>query len=273
MKFSDVNIETVKEFWDSRPCNIRHSNKQLNTREYFDEVEAKKYFVEPHIPKFADFNKYKDKRILEIGCGIGTDSINFARAGAKLSVVELSPISLDITKKRFEVFNLTADFYLGNSEELTSFVPIESYDLVYSFGVIHHTPYPEKVIKEIKNYLEPGSELKLMLYSKFSYKLFWIMKETNQWDFSKMDELIAKYSEAQSGCPVTYTFTFDEIRKLLDGFKIEDMYKAHIFPYKIEPYKNHQYEIEDSFKDMDKINFDKMEKELGWHTLIRAIKK
>lgn len=273
MKFSDVDIETVREFWDRRPCNIKHSDKQTNTKEFFDEVEKKKYFVEPHIPKFAEFSKYKDKKVLEIGCGIGTDSINFARAGAKLTIVELSSISLEITKKRFEIFNLTADFYLGNSEELSSFLPMDKYDLVYSFGVIHHTPYPEKAIGEIKKYMNPGSELKLMLYSKFSYKLIWIMKKTNQWDFSKMDELIAMYSEAQTGCPVTYTFTFDDIRELLSGFRIEEMYKAHIFPYKIEPYKKHQYILDDCFKNMNKHDLEKMEKDLGWHTLIRAIKE
>ena len=273
MKFFDVDIKMVREFWDRRPCNIRHSDKKINTKEYFDEVEKKKYFVEPHIPKFAEFNKYKGKKVLEIGCGIGTDSINFARAGAKITVIEISPRSLEICKKRFDIFNLTADFYLGNSEELSSFLPIDKYDLVYSFGVIHHTPHPEKIIEEIKNYMELGSELKIMLYSKFSYKLFWIMKTTNNWDFSKMDEIIAKHSEAQTGCPVTYTFTFDEIKELLSGFKIEEMYKTHIFPYEIEPYKKHQYIIDDCFKNMNKLDFEQMEKDLGWHTLIRAIKE
>ncbi|MFX0139728.1 MAG: class I SAM-dependent methyltransferase, partial [Candidatus Hodarchaeota archaeon] len=233
MKFSDVDIKTVRDYWDRRPCNIRHSDKSINTKEYFDEVERKKYFVEPHIPKFADFSKYKDKKVLEIGCGIGTDSINFARAGAKLTLVELSSRSLEICRKRFKIYNLTAEFHNGNCEELSSFLPIDQYDLVYSFGVIHHTPNPERAIHAIKKYLDIGSELKLMLYSKFSYKLFWIMKNTNNWDFGKMGELIATYSEAQTGCPVTYTYTFEEIKNLLSGFKIEEMYKTHIFPYQI----------------------------------------
>ncbi len=168
---------------------------------------------------------------------------------------------------------MAADFYLGNSEELSSFLPITKYDLVYSFGVIHHTPNPEKAIEEIKKYMTPESELKLMLYSKFSYKLFWIMKTTNQWDFGKMEEIISKHSEAQTGCLVTYAYTFSDITELLSGFRIEEMYKTHIFPYKIEPYKEHHYILDDSFKDMEKHEFEQMEKELGWHTLIRAIKE
>ena len=163
-------IEQVRKFWDRRPCNIRHSPKPVGTREYFDEVEARKYFVEPHIPGFAQFERWRGKKVLEIGCGIGTDSVNFARAGADLTVVEISEKSLEICKKRFEVYGLKARFYLGNAEELSSFLPIEKYDLIYSFGVIHHTPNPEKVFEEIKKYCGSNTEVRVMLYSKWSWK-------------------------------------------------------------------------------------------------------
>ncbi|PIY96182.1 class I SAM-dependent methyltransferase, partial [Candidatus Jorgensenbacteria bacterium CG_4_10_14_0_8_um_filter_39_13] len=85
----EIEIEKVKDYWDSHPCNVRHSPREIGSREYFDEVEKRKYFVEPHIPQFAQFEKWKGKNVLEIGCGIGTDSINFAKNGADLTVVEL----------------------------------------------------------------------------------------------------------------------------------------------------------------------------------------
>src|SRR4051794_31795617 len=100
------SIADVRSYWDARPCNIRHSTKPVGSREYFDEVEARKYFVEPHIPVFADFERWKGKRVLEVGCGIGTDSINFARAGAELTAVDLSGESLRIAQERAGVMGV-----------------------------------------------------------------------------------------------------------------------------------------------------------------------
>src|SRR5215471_16442391 len=133
--FARVSVEAVREYWNRRPCNIRHSQKLVGSREYFDEVEARKYFVEPHIPGFADFERWRGKDVLEIGCGIGTDTINFARHGATVTVAELSDASAEVARQRARVFDLEdrVTFYVGNAEELETFVPVRLYDLVYSF--------------------------------------------------------------------------------------------------------------------------------------------
>jgi ubiquinone/menaquinone biosynthesis C-methylase UbiE len=263
-------VDDVRKYWNARPCNIRHSPKPVGTKEYFDEVEARKYMVEPHIPGFAEFEKWKGKKVLEIGCGLGTDTINFARAGADVTAVDLTASSLELARRRAEVFGLKVRFYEANAEELSKTVPVETYDLIYSFGVIHHTPHPENVIGEIRKYMGPQSTLKIMMYYKPSWKVFWILLRYGKGAFWKLDELIAKYSEAQTGCPVTYTYTRRTIAGLLDGFDITDMFVDHIFPFKISDYVKFKYTKVWYFSILPAWIFRWMERRWGWHLCVTA---
>src|ERR1700744_2372637 len=106
MAFENIALERVQKYWNDRPCNIRHSTAPIGTKEYFDQVEARKYLVEPHIPAFAEFEKWRGKKVLEIGCGIGTDTMNFALAGAHVTTVDLSDRSMDLARKRAAVYGL-----------------------------------------------------------------------------------------------------------------------------------------------------------------------
>jgi SAM-dependent methyltransferase len=270
--FQETSVNTVQDYWNRRPCNIRHSLQPIGTQEYFDEVEARKHFVEPHIPGFAEFERWQGKRVLEIGCGIGTAMINFARAGAQVTAIDLSDQSLDLAKQRAAVYGLQDQitFYQGNAEELTQFLPIQPYDLIYSFGVIHHTPHPERVIEQLRSYVQPGSTIKLMLYHRFSWKVLWILLQYGQGRFWQLDELVARYSEAQEGCPVTYIYSPDQARQLLQGFEVMDVQIEHIFPYSIPEYKQYQYVKVWYFRWLPQPIFHWLEKQFGWHLCITA---
>ena len=270
--FQETSVQQVKNYWNSRPCNIRHSTKPVGTREYFDEVEARKHFVEPHIPAFAEFERWNGKKVLEIGCGIGTAMINFARSGAQVTAVDLSDESLKLAKQRAEVYDLSdrISFYHGNAEELGQWLPPETYDLVYSFGVIHHTPHPENVIDQIRSYVKPGSTIKIMVYYRYSWKVLWILLTYGKGQFWRINELVACYSEAQAGCPITYVYSKREARDLLQGFEIVDMQVDHIFPYYIPDYKQYQYTKEWYFRWMPQPLFRWLEKNFGWHLCITA---
>jgi SAM-dependent methyltransferase len=252
-----ASVADVRTYWDRQPCNIRHGVADVGTREYFDQVENRKYRVEPHIPHFAQFERWKGKKVLEVGCGIGTDATNFARAGADLTAVELSGESLELCQRRFEVFGLKARFYQANVEELSSVVPREQYDLVYSFGVIHHTPNPRRAIEELMKYLGPTSELRLMLYAKVSWKNFLVALERAQ-------------PEAQAGCPIVYTYTGRGLRRLLRGLDVVSIEKDHIFPWSIPEYIQHRYKRVWYFRYIPAPVFRVLERILGWHLLIVA---
>jgi ubiquinone/menaquinone biosynthesis C-methylase UbiE len=270
--FETVPIERVRDYWNARPCNVRHSPKPVGSKEYFDEVEARKYFVESHIPGFADFPRWRGKKVLEIGCGIGTDTMNFARNGALVTAVDLSENSLALARQRADVFGLSnqIQFIQGNSEELDTLVEPQQFDLVYSFGVIHHTPHPDRVLAHVRRLMHADSELRLMVYAKASYKAFWIMKEENVWDMGRLDELIARNSEAQTGCPVTYSYTHDGVRQLLQGFDVLESTKAHIFTWDIDTYKRYEYQKDAAWAGISDAELADLEKELGWHMLVRA---
>lgn len=270
--FEDVSIDTVRAYWDRRPCNVRHSKATLGSLEYFEQVAARRYFVEPHIPQFADFSRWSGARVLEIGCGIGTDTVQFAKAGATVTAIDLSSESLSLARRHAEVYGLESRIRLiqADCEHLNRYLPDEKYDLVYSFGVIHHTPHPERAVRGIRALLDPDGELRLMLYSRVSYKLFWIMHTEGVWDLSRIDEVIARNSEAQTGCPVTYTYTFDDVTKLLDGFDIVNIRKAHIFTFDVDAYIRGEYRKDPAWAATTPDELAALEKELGWHTLVTA---
>jgi 2-polyprenyl-3-methyl-5-hydroxy-6-metoxy-1,4-benzoquinol methylase len=272
--FSQITVDQVRSYWDQRPCNIRHSPKPVGTREYFDEVEARKYFVEPHIPRFAEFDRWQGQKVLEIGCGIGTDTVNFARHGATVAAVDLSPQSLDLARRRVEVYGLQNQvrFYSGSAEELTSFVPVEPYDLIYSFGVIHHTPHPGRVLQQMRSYAKPGTTIKIMVYHHRSWKVFDILMGYGKGQFWRIEELVAEHSEAQTGCPVTYTYTRDEGRRLIEssGFHASNIFVDHIFPYRIPEYVKYQYVKSWPWSRTSPSLFRWMERHFGWHLCLTA---
>ena len=273
--FSETSIERVRDYWNNRPCNLRHSPEPIGTRAYFDQVEARKYLVEPHIPGFAQYQRWAGQRVLEIGCGLGTDTISFARAGAHVTAVDLSGRSLELARQRAQVFGLQdrVEFVEANAERLSEFVPAAPYDLVYSFGVIHHTPHPERVLEQIRtHYMGPRSTVKLMVYNRWSWKVLAILFREAHGAFWRLDEAVARNSEAQTGCPVTYTYTPRSATELLEktGFQVEEVFVDHIFPYVVRDYVQYRYTKAVPFRWFPQPVMRGLERRLGWHLCVTA---
>lgn len=273
--FADVPTDRVREYWNRRPCNLRHSQAPVGTREYFDQVEARKYLVEPHIPGFAQHERWAGKRVLEIGCGLGTDTINFARAGASITAVDLSAKSLELAQQRAQLFDL-ADrirFVEADAERLNEYVTPEPYDLIYSFGVIHHSPHPERILDQLRRHFTgPSSTIKLMVYHRRSWKVAALVLQEANGAWWRLDEAVAKQSEAQTGCPVTYSYSRRGLTELLarHRFAVEDMFVDHIFPYRVKEYVQYRYVKAFPFNMLPQPAMRALERRLGWHLCVTA---
>src|SRR4030095_3402430 len=119
------------------PCGTKFSDAEMGTSEFFDRVEARRYGKEWHIPIAADFKSASGLKVLEVGCGLGTDGAQFARAGADYTGIDLTEASIELARKRFELSGLKGDFRVADAEKLE--FDDRTFDLVYSHGVLHHT--------------------------------------------------------------------------------------------------------------------------------------
>lgn len=264
-----ASIDDVKKYWDSSPCFTRRSAAPKDSKQFMDETLVRKFISEPKIPEFAEYGKWTGKRVLEIGCGIGIDAVGFANNGADVFAIDLSEESLKIARRRAELAGVDVTFGCWNAED--GIWNLNS-DLVYAFGSIHHSPNPYKILRTSFWNLKPGGTLKLMVYNKWSFKALWILLKYGKGKFWKFKELIARHSEAQTGCPITHVYSKSEIKKLVEsaGFRVKKIEIDHIFRFDIEHYKKHAYVVDWKFRWMPKWLFRTLERTVGWHLLVEA---
>ncbi len=159
--------ERVRAFWQAHPCGTKFSDAEMGTPEFFELIEAHRYTKEWHIPEAADFAGARGLSVLEIGCGLGTDGAQFAKAGARYTGVDLTEAAIELARKRFEIAGLPGEFRVADAENLD--FADESFDRIYSHGVLHHTPDTARAVAEIHRVLKPGGRAMVMLYHRGSY--------------------------------------------------------------------------------------------------------
>jgi ubiquinone/menaquinone biosynthesis C-methylase UbiE len=159
--------ERVRAFWQAHPCGTKFSDAEMGTPEFFERIEAHRYTKEWHIPDAADFAGTRGLRVLEIGCGMGTDGAQFAQAGARYTGIDLTEAAIELARKRFELSGLEGEFRVADAEKLD--FADNSFDRVYSHGVLHHTPDTARAVTEIHRVLKPGGRATVMLYHRGSY--------------------------------------------------------------------------------------------------------
>ena len=159
--------ERVRAFWQENPCGTKFADAPPGSKKFYELVEEHRYTKEWHIPAAAGFAQTNNLRVLEIGCGLGTDGAQFAKAGADYTGIDLTDAAVELSRRRFEISNLKGAFRTADAEQLD--FPDNSFDLVYSHGVLHHTPDIERAIAEVHRVLKPGGRAVVMLYHRDSY--------------------------------------------------------------------------------------------------------
>jgi ubiquinone/menaquinone biosynthesis C-methylase UbiE len=157
----------VRRFWQANPCGYGDATAPEGTREYYAQIERRRYEREPFIHRFAQFESTHDQRVLEIGVGLGTDHIQFARAGAHMHGIDLTERGVELVHRRLELEGLNSDLRVADAEALP--FADDSFDVVYSWGVLHHTPDTSRAVSEAVRVTRPGGRVCIMVYSRHAW--------------------------------------------------------------------------------------------------------
>ncbi len=157
----------VQNFWENSPCDSWFTNEPPGTPAFYRSLDEHRYKVHSRLQSAVGFERTTGLRVLEIGCGCGSEAERFARASAHYTAVDLTNAALSITKRRFQLEGLDGRFIQGDAENLP--FANNSFDLVYSHGVLHHTPDTARAIREVHRVLSPGGRAVIMLYYRDSF--------------------------------------------------------------------------------------------------------
>jgi ubiquinone/menaquinone biosynthesis C-methylase UbiE len=214
--------EQVRAFWNRESCDADQAHAEKFSREYFEQIENWRYSDQPFIHRFAQFNRYRDKRVLEVGFGAGTDFIQWLRAGARVSGIDLTEEALANVRHRIEVYGLPQPESLQVADAENLPFPPNTFDLGYSWGVLHHTPDTAKALAELVRVVRPGGEIKVMLYNRhglYAWKMWFKHALLTGRPWKNLRWVLWNYVESVG----TKGFTQKEVRHMLAPLGLTDI--------------------------------------------------
>jgi ubiquinone/menaquinone biosynthesis C-methylase UbiE len=244
--------EDVRNFWNRNVCQTEFiKGEARGTKSFFEKAEEIRYKYHFYLVELLDWIA-KEKptgKLLEIGCSMGTDLIQLARKGMQVTGVDLTDEGIALAKKRFELYGLPANLIVGDAEQL----PFEdnTFDVVYSFGVLHHTPDTQKSIDEVRRVLKPDGIAVIMLYN------------TNSFNYIVHRVLDAPFDgNRKDRCPIERSYDRKEVTALFSKFSKVTLEKEY--------FMTTGYGV--VWHLLPKLLHRKLGNIWGWHYIIKAKK-
>lgn len=266
-KYYDDKQEAIKQ-WTNDPCGIsRAKTLDIGTAEFYEAIDKSRYEeYAPWMKSVLDFDSFPGKKVLEVGFGMGTDLFQFAKAGSVVTGIDLSQKHLEIAGKRFSLYDIDADLRIADTENIP--FDDQTFDVVYTFGVIHHTPDTKKAIEEIYRVLKPGGDAIIGVYHKYSaFHLFSILgpyiynlrflRESYRRALSRIE-----YRKNSDACPLVRLYSQKELKDMLQKFNNVRIECVHL--------KKSYFGL---FKRLVPDNvLPKLESKLGWYLIAKCTK-
>jgi SAM-dependent methyltransferase len=200
----DATIHAIATYWNDRIHDLEMTRHPVGTRAFFDDLDDYRFDKLHYLPNLVDFNGYSGRRILEIGCGIGTDLVRFARGGARVTGVDLSQTAIGLAHQNFALHGVEAEsLEVGNGEALR--FDEGTFDVVYGHGVLQYTADAARLVREAHRVLKPGGQGIFMVYNRVS----WLNA------LSKVMRVDLEHEDA----PVLKKYSEREFRRLLAPFR------------------------------------------------------
>ncbi|MBI3469258.1 MAG: methyltransferase domain-containing protein [Planctomycetes bacterium] len=213
---NEADLKTqVRDFWDDRSCGEVYATGR-SERDYYESHSRERYKLEPYIHDFARFVEGRGKDVLEIGVGMGADHIEWARSQPRsLTGIDLTPRAVEHTRMRLTLYGLKSEVFVGDAEKL----PFDdaSFDLVYSWGVLHHSPNTPEAINQVYRVLRPNGIARIMIYHKYSltgYMLWARCGLLARRPFRSLSDIYANHLES----PGTKAYSTQEARVMFGRF-------------------------------------------------------
>jgi SAM-dependent methyltransferase len=196
-------IDDVRSYWDDHIHDLEITSHPVGTRGFFDDLDQYHFEKLHHLLRLVDFNGYRGRSVLEVGCGAAVDLARFARGGAVVTGVDLASSAIALARENFAQQGLDGELQVADGEQLP--FPEGAFDLVYAHGVVQYTPHPQRLVDECRRVLKPGGEAVFQVYNRIS----WLNA------LSQLMNVGLEHADA----PVLRKFSISEFRRLVRGFR------------------------------------------------------